>query len=123
MNFPKDYDEISKISSLPELAEIMAGKEQEGSKANFAKLIYENLQRETQHKLNMELINKQLRWMKFAAIFNSITIIAAVLLGFFLQELKSYIFPKSSEQQAIQMHQETSNQSIPELHYERKSDK
>ena len=99
MNYPKAYEEYLKLP-MPELAEIMAGREETGSKANFAKLIYEERQMqerhryekeqiELQHKLNLELMNKQLRWIKFSAILNAIALLAAVLLGWFLQELKS----------------------------------
>lgn len=90
MNFQKEYDEILKLPN-PELCEIMAGREEEGSKANFAKFIYEERQ-----------MAKQLRWIKFSIIVNAIAILAAVVLGFLLQELKSYIFLKPSIQQSIQ---------------------
>ena len=60
------------------------------------------VQIELQHKHNMDLMNKQLRWIKFSAILNAIALLAAVLLGFFLQELKSTPNPSPSTQQSIQ---------------------
>jgi hypothetical protein len=36
----------------------------------------------------MELLSKQLLWIKFSAILNAIAIIAAVVLGWFLSEWK-----------------------------------
>jgi len=112
MNFQKDFEEISKLP-MPELAEIMAGREEIGSKANFAKLIYEERQMakkheyekeqiQLQHKLNMALMTKQLRWIKFSAILNALAIIAGVLLGWYLSEIKSVQNPKESVQQTIQ---------------------
>jgi len=101
----------------------MAGREKGASKANFAKIIYDDLQRETQPKLNMELLKKQLKWMKFSAILNAIAILAAVLLGFSLQKLKSHIFPKPSAQQSIQVQPEKVKAEFQALHPERKNDK
>jgi hypothetical protein len=110
MNFQKDYNEISKLPTS-ELCEIMAGREEIGSKANFAKFIYEERQ-----------MAKQLRWIKFSIIVNAIAILAAVVLGVFLQELKSYIFPKLLIQQSTQsqiapvnaaFHSEKTNDKVP----------
>lgn len=76
-----------------------------------------------QHKHNMEFTNKQLRWIKFSAIINAIAILAAVLLGWYLQGLKSQESQVPSTQQNIQVQQEASKKEIPELRHERKNDK
>jgi hypothetical protein len=80
-------------------------------------------QADTQHTRNIDLMNKQLRWIKFSAIINAIAILAAVLLGWYLQGLKSQVNQVSSTQQNIQVQQEASKKEILELRHERKNDK
>jgi len=81
---------------------------------------YTKQQIELQHKLNMKLMTKQLRWIKFSAILNALAIIAGVLLGWYLSELKSIQNPKKNVQQTIQSQSESSTSAS---HSERKNDK
>ena len=53
---------------------------------------------ELQHKLNMKLFTKQIRWIKFSAVLNAVAIISGVLLGWYLSELKSVRSPKENAQ-------------------------
>jgi hypothetical protein len=84
---------------------------------------YTKQQIELQHIKNTELLNKQLRWIKFSAILNAIALLAAVVLGWFLSEWKSLSSPSKGVQQTIQSQKESSTQSIPATHPERKNGK
>jgi hypothetical protein len=128
MNFPKEYEEYLKLPT-PELAEIMGGHEELKSKANIARLVYEERQMEKkheyekeqielEHKLNMELMTKQLRWIKFSALLNAVAIIAGVLLGWLLAELKSLQNLSKNTRQMIQSQSEPSTSAS---HSEQKS--
>lgn len=67
MNFPNEYEKYSKMS-MQDLAEIMGNHEELKSKANIARLVYEERQMAQQHELNRKLIMEQVRWMKFSVI-------------------------------------------------------
>jgi hypothetical protein len=93
-----EYENLKKLP-LKELAKKITGSSG-GLTPEFAKLVYDERMMEQQHEYakqqielqhtkNMELLSKQLRWIKFSAILNAIAIIAAVVLGWFLSELKS----------------------------------
>jgi hypothetical protein len=84
---------------------------------------YAKKQIELQHNLNMKLIVKQLRWIKFSAILNALAILAAVVLGWYLQELKSQLPLTPPTQQSIQYKTEPSSTKSQVLHPEKKSDK
>lgn len=133
MNFPNEYEKYRQLP-MPELAEIMGGHEELKSKANIARLVYEELQMtkqheynkeqiQLQHRLNMELMTKQLWWMKFSAILNAIALLAAVVLGWFLGEWRSSSNLSRGTQQTIQLQTESSTPSTPVSHSERKNDK
>ena len=133
MNFPNEYEKYRQLP-MPELAEIMGSHEESKSKANIARLVYEEKQMakqheynkdqlQLQHKLNMELMTKQLRWIKFSAILNAVAIIAAVLLGWFLAEWKSSQDLSKNTQQTLQSQTEPSRLSTSATHSERKNDK
>jgi len=133
MNFPNEYEKYRQLP-MPELAEIMGGHEELKSKANIARLVYEELQMtkqheynkeqiQLQHRLNMELMTKQLWWMKFSAILNAIALLAAVVLGWFLGEWRSSSNLSRGTQQTIRLETESSTPSTPVSHSERKNDK
>lgn len=84
---------------------------------------YTKQQIELQHKLNMKLMTKQLRWIKYSAILNAIALLAAVVLGWFLAEWKAKPNLSKPTQQSIQSQRESSSQSTPAPHPERKNDK
>ena len=114
MNNPKAYDEYSKMT-MPELCEIMANFGIGESKANIARLIYEERQMaqkhkyekeqiELQHSLNRALLKEQLdgqgelikaqiksqtRWMKFSIIGILIASIIGAIIGAILQPIVS----------------------------------
>jgi hypothetical protein len=69
---------------------------------------YNKEQIELQHERNMELVKKQVRWIKFSAIITAIATLSAVVLGWYLSELKSLKFPKSDSQQIVQPQTKTS---------------
>lgn len=69
---------------------------------------YTKQQIELQHLKNMQLLSRQLRWLKWSAILNLIGLLAAVLLGWFLQEWKSKSILSTSKQQNIQSQTEPS---------------
>lgn len=75
---------------------------------------------ELQHQKNMELVNKQLRWIKFSAILTAIATLLAVVLGWYLSEIKSLRYPKSDKPPIIQSHTEPSTSAS---HYEKKDGK
>jgi hypothetical protein len=92
-----EYENFKKLT-LKELAKKITGSDT-GLTPEFAKLVYNERmmgqqheyakqQIELQHTKNMELLSKQLLWIKFSAILNAIAIIAAVVLGWFLSEWK-----------------------------------
>jgi hypothetical protein len=100
------------------------------SKVKKAKLVYDERMLEQQHEYtkqqielqhlkNTELLNKQLRWIKFSAILNAIALLAAVVLGWFLSEWKSLSNLSKGVQQTIQSQRESSIQSIQATHPER----
>jgi hypothetical protein len=134
LNDPNEMYEHLKSKSLPDLCKEIAQIEGTISKPLIARLIieerqmqekfkYEKEQVQIQHKLNIELTKKQLRWMKFAAILNAIALLGAVLLGWYLQEWKSQSIPAKSTQQSIQSQTESSPSTILVPHPERKNDK
>lgn len=105
MNFPSEYKKYKELS-MPDLAEIMAGHEELQSKANIARLVYEEKQTEQrfeaeknhmkvqhvldkdnielQHKLNEEIVKKQLKLMKVSTIITSLSTVTAALAGAYL---------------------------------------
>jgi len=118
-NDPNQIYEQLKSKSIPELCREIAQLEGTISKPLIARLIIEERQMEEkikfekeqiqlQHTLNTELMTKQLRWMKFSAILNAIALLAAVVLGWFLQEWKSNPNPAATTQQNIQSQREPS---------------
>jgi hypothetical protein len=102
-----------------------------GSKVEKAKLVYNKRMLEQQHEYtkqqielqhikNTELLSKQLRWIKFSAILTAIATLSAVVLGWYLSELKSLQRLKSDIPQIVQPQTKTST-SVP--HYEKKDGK
>jgi hypothetical protein len=122
-NDPNQIYEQLKSKSTPDLYLEIAKLEASNSKPMIARLIIQERQTEAQHKLNMTLLNRQLRWMKFSAILNAIVILLAVLLGWYLKEWKSQSTPVSPAQQSIQFQPESSSTTSPALRPERKNDK
>ncbi len=145
LNHPKIYEECLK-SSMPELAELMANREEAGSRTNLAKLVYEEKQRdekrkfdkdqmhlqhklnkeniELQHSLNTQIVNKQLRLMKLTTIITSVSTLiaalAAVFLAYALTQIQRPIQIKSDPSTTLQSHIESSTSA---LHYEKTPDK
>lgn len=130
MNPDEEYEKL-KSMSMPELCSKIAQLEAGHTTTNLAHLAlelkqmeekfkYEKEQIQLQHKLNMELVTKQVRWIKFSVILNCVAIILGVVLGWFLSELKSSQQPKSNPQSAIQFQSEL---STSETHYGKKADK
>lgn len=112
MNLPGQYEKYKDLP-MQELCEIMAGYENLNSKANIARLIYEERQMEErhknekeqielQHKFNMELMNKQVKWIKFSAILTAIVTLSAVVLGWYLSEMKQIKSPQQQPQTTLQ---------------------
>jgi hypothetical protein len=97
MNFPGIYKEYLQLCDQ-DLAEIMAGRKETESKANIARLVYEERQRNKQYELNLNLLNKQLRWMKFSAILTAISTLTAAIAGACL----TYILIRSTPQPKIE---------------------
>lgn len=79
MNHPGLYDDYSKLSD-PELCEIMAAREECGSKANIARLVYEERMMQRQHKLDRSLIQEQVKWMKFAIMIGFLGVILGAII-------------------------------------------
>ena len=74
MNYPKLYQDYSACETQ-ELCEIMAGREECGSKANVARLVYEERMMQKQHEIDRSLVLEQVKWMKFsvgAAVFATV---------------------------------------------------
>jgi len=126
-----EYDNLKHLS-IEQLARKIAGGSA-GSSIEMAKLVYNEQiidrqheyakqQIEHQHVRNVELLKKQLRWIKFSAILNCIALLAAVLLGWFLQEWKSKPIPFPSAQQNIQSQKEPSQLPNLATDSERKND-
>ena len=124
---PKTYEEYSKMST-PELCEAMADFGISESKANIARLIYEERQMaeqhkkekeriELQHKLNMELMNRQVKWIKFSAILTAISTLTAAIAGallvYMLRIEKPETMPQLDTQQNIQRQIEPSPNAHP----------
>jgi len=118
-NDPNEIYQRLKSKSLPEICSQIAQQQGTISLPLIARLVieenqvqekfkFEKEQIEFQHKLNMELMTKQLRWIKFSAILNAVAIIAAVLLGWFLAELKSSQNLSKNTQQTLQSQTESS---------------
>jgi hypothetical protein len=128
-----DYDNFMKMP-LSELAK-EATMSIHGSRIEIAKLVYhqrmleiqhENAKQqiELQHSKNMQLLNKQLRWIKFSAILTAVATLTAGIAGALLSYMLTV--PKQPDQirhytpAIIQPHTKTST-SVPD--YERKDDK
>jgi len=127
-----EYENLKKLP-LKELAKKIIGSTT-GLTPEFAKLVYNERMMEQQHEYakqqielqhtkNIELLRKQLRWIKFSAILNAIALLAAVLLGWFLQEWKSKPIPSPSAQQNIQQKRELPQPLSSATYPERKTDK
>jgi len=106
------------IGSTVEKAKFVYGERMMEQQHEYAKQ-----QIELQHTKNMELLSKQLRWIKFSAILNAIAIIAAVVLGWFLGEWKSSQTQLKNTQQMLQPQIGVSQPLSPAIQTERKSDK
>jgi len=106
------------IGSTVEKAKFVYGERMMEQQHEYAKQ-----QIELQHTKNMELLSKQLRWIKFSAILNAIAIIAAVVLGWFLGEWKSSQTQLKNTQQMLQPKIGVSQPLSPAIQTERKSDK
>lgn len=128
MNPKSEYERL-KSKSLLDVCMERAQLDGAVSSSRLAQLVYEEKQMEQkfeyekqqielQHKLNMEVMTKQVRWIKFSAVLNAIAIIAAVLLGWYLSELKSVQQPRLNPQPVIQSRIEP---STSESHYEQKA--
>ena len=59
----------------------MAGREECGSKANIARLIYENRMMQRQHELDRSLILEQVKWMKFSIVAAIVATILGAVIG------------------------------------------
>lgn len=117
MNFPGLYEKYKELP-MQELCEIMADYESSKSKANIARLVYEEQkmakkhkyelqQIQKQHDLNMDLVTRQVRWIKFSAVLNAIAIIIGIVLGWYLSELKALKQPKLNSRPAIHSQNES----------------
>ena len=115
-NYPNKYQEYKNMD-LPELAEARVNYIRDPS--SIAQLVYEEKmvqkqneyvkeQIELQHQKNIELVNRQLKWVKFSAVITASATILAALLGWYLgkenQELRTLLqrqieSRKTSEQQ------------------------
>ena len=127
-----EYDNLKRLS-IDQLARKIVGAST-GSSPEMARLVYNQLlieqqheyakqQIELQHSKNEILLKRQLRWIKFSAILNAIALLAAVVLGWFLAEWKAKPNLSKPTQQSIQSQRESSSQSTPAPHSERKNDK
>ena len=112
MKVDQEYEKY-KAMSKPDIQRAIASMSGGISEVEIARLALEDKQMEErtkyekerielQHKNNIELTNKQLRWIKFSAILNAIAIIVGVLLGWFLSESKSSQTLLQKTQQTIQ---------------------
>lgn len=117
MNYRNEYEKYKKLST-DELAEIMGGREEIASKANIARLVYEERQMEQQdrynkeqielqHKLNIALVKEQVKWVKYSAVITAVATILAALLGWYLgqesHQLKEQLRLKTELLQQIQL--------------------
>ena len=142
MNNPKAYEEYSKMS-MPELCEAMADFGISESKANIARLIYEERQMakqheyemsqiEFQHDKNIELLKAELakqekminaqiksqsKWMKFSVIITAISTLSAAIAGALVAHMlhtsEPKIKPQTDIQQNIQRQIEPSPVGLP----------
>jgi hypothetical protein len=122
MNLRKEELEKLKQETDEELIAIMCDYHEE--KRHLAKFIYENrcrerehefnkAQIELQHQRNTELMNRQVKWIRFSAILTAIATLSAVVLGWYLSELKQERISRQSIQQTSQ--QQTISSTISTL--------
>jgi cytoskeletal protein RodZ len=118
---PPQYSKLySEYIDLParELLEIMADRGETGSKANFARHIYEERQREEQRKYDAEIFKKQ-RTVTYwsTGVLSVATLaaaIAAVYLAHTLQEVKTPPSAKPVAAQSLQQ-QTSGSTSVPDV--------
>ncbi|HQN24755.1 MAG TPA: hypothetical protein PK123_07560 [Bacteroidales bacterium] len=87
-------------------------------RARVAQHEYNKEQINLQHARNMELTKKQVRWIKFSAILTAAVTLLAVLLGWYLSEIRRPKHVKSNTAQIIHPQTKTSA-SVP--HDEKKT--
>jgi hypothetical protein len=77
-------EELSKLS-LDELAKIRTNKIAESLPAILIDKEFEHRARIEQHELDLKLVARQVRWMKFSAILGIISALAGAIVGAYLQ--------------------------------------
>ena len=101
-NIEEQYNEL-KGMSLPDLCFKIAAQTEGSASYRLAKFVYEEKQAEEQFKGQMKLIDKQLIWIKIAAMLNVVAIISGVLLGWFLDTKTEQL--QKVKQQIIELRQ------------------
>lgn len=69
-----------------ELAKFQEGCQPDSYPYIIAEKEWQRRERIEQHKLDLDLINKQVKWMKFSAILGVVSVIIGAVVGAYLQK-------------------------------------
>lgn len=102
--------DLTKMSD-EELARWQAGWKEQTEYFILAKKEWERRDRLKQHELDLQLLSRQVRWMKFAVIATILSTLLGVILGAYLQRN----WPIDQQQKTVQSTQEKTSVS-PVVH-------
>jgi hypothetical protein len=99
--FAADIKDTHKFNDV-RLAELRANKPIDSARAILIDKEFERRARIEQHKLDLQLMTQQVRWMKFAVIATILSALLGVILGAYLQRN----WPIDQQQKPLQSIQE-----------------
>lgn len=121
----KDYCNLKKMSDL-ELAEFKQGMREDHPRAVLVEKEFERRAREEQHKLDLDLIAKQVRWMKFSVMAAIAAAVIGALLTYFLsrttEDKCQLLIKEMSKRPTIESPATSPSETIPDHPYQKVRD-